>query len=314
VKLQGLQQLFPDSPRGFNVLYFVSSAPPPGATWLAALAKRRGARLVWNQNGVAYPAWDPVSYRERNRPMARLLHAADCVLYQSAFCKRGADLYLGARSGRAEVLHNGVDTAAFTPAPAAPTAGPRLLSAGTHAHRYRVATAIEALARVRRRRPGASLVVAGRLAWNPIPGAALREARELAARLGVASDVTFTGPYAPERAPELLRSADLLLHTQWNDACPSIVLEAMACGLPVVYSRSGGTPELVGDEAGIGVPCEESLEREIPPDPHALAEATLAVLDERPRFAAAARRRAVERFDLRPWLERHRRIFEELLA
>ena len=35
-----------------------------------------------------------------------------------------------------------------------------------------------------------------------------------------------------------------------NDPCPNVVLEAMACGLPVVHAASGGTVELVGDEAG----------------------------------------------------------------
>ena len=50
-----------------------------------------------------------------------------------------------------------------------------------------------------------------------------------------------------------MRRAHLLLHTKVKDPCPSTVVEAMACGLPVVYPASGGTVELVGDEAGIGV-------------------------------------------------------------
>jgi glycosyltransferase involved in cell wall biosynthesis len=90
------------------------------------------------------------------------------------------------------------------------------------------------------------------------------------------------------------------------------VIEAMACGLPVVYPASGGTVELVGDEAGIGVPHPESWDRDEPPSPDALADAAKRVLADLPAYSAAARNRAVERFSLQPWLERHAQLFAEL--
>jgi len=97
-----------------------------------------------------------------------------------------------------------------------------------------------------------------------------------------------------------------------NDPCPTAVIEAMACGLPVVYAASGGTPELVGDEAGIGVPHPDGWEHDIPPEPAALAEAVAVVFGRLEEYAASARRRAVERFALEPWLERHGELFTEL--
>ena len=79
-----------------------------------------------------------------------------------------------------------------------------------------------------------------------------------------------------------------------------------AGGLP----SSGGTIELVGDEAGIGVPHpDESWERDEPPPPEALADAVTRVLAERERYALAARLRAVERFALSPWLDCHAELF-----
>jgi glycosyltransferase involved in cell wall biosynthesis len=67
-----------------------------------------------------------------------------------------------------------------------------------------------------------------------------------ARELKLQDHVTFTGSYTQQQAVDIYRGADVLLHTQYNDACPSVVLEAMACGLPVVYSNSGGVGELVG--------------------------------------------------------------------
>jgi hypothetical protein len=72
--------------------------------------------------------------------------------------------------------------------------------------------------------------------------------------------------------------------------------------------------ELVGGVAGIGVPHADGWERDEPPEPDALAHAVDRVLGDLPGYSAAARARAVERFSLEPWLDRHREIFERLTA
>jgi hypothetical protein len=79
-----------------------------------------------------------------------------------------------------------------------------------------------------------------------------------------------------------------------------------------VHPASGGTVELVGDEAGIGVPHPDTWERDDPPEPAAMADAVERVLADLARFSAGARARAVERFALEPWLERHAELFERL--
>jgi glycosyltransferase involved in cell wall biosynthesis len=58
-------------------------------------------------------------------------------------------------------------------------------------------------------------------------------------------------PVPSREVAEILRSNDVYLATSRDDPCSNALLEALACGLPAVYLRSGGHPELVGD-AGIG--------------------------------------------------------------
>jgi glycosyltransferase involved in cell wall biosynthesis len=300
VKFQRLQTAFPNRPRDFNLLYLGSSTLPNDVRTLLRLGRRRGAVVVVNQDGVAYPAWAGPRAEQVNARLRTVLEAADHVLYQSRFCKETADLFLGQPTGEWELLPNAVDTASFTPAARAPEGDPVILLAGDQFQPYRVPTALRTLAVL----PEARLLVTGKL---------VGDCRGLAAELGVGQRVELVGPYAQREAPALYRRAHVLLHPKVNDPCPNVVLEAMACGVPVVHSATGGTPELVG-EAGVGVPSETTLARDVPPDPEGLAQGVRTVLARLDAYRAAARGRAVERFDLGPWVERHRELFGSLVG
>lgn len=299
-KFQRLAERFPNSPTDFSLLYLGSTWLPRDLGPLLSLAGRRHIPVAVNQSGVAYPGWAGAETEAINARFRRALLAADHVLYQSEFCRRSAVEFLGEPSGSSEVLYNAVDVKRFAPGDVPSGAAPVLLLAGDQTQAYRLELALRTLARL----PAARLIVTGRVVSDP---------QSLVRELGLAGRVDFTGRYSQSDAPELFRRADVLLHTKVLDPCPTAVIEAMACGLPVVYAASGGTVELVGDEAGIGLPHPESWERDEPPSPEAFAVAVNRVLAERQRFAAAARRRAVERFALEPWLDRHAALFSELL-
>jgi glycosyltransferase involved in cell wall biosynthesis len=310
IKLQELRHAFREAALAYNVLYLVSSRLPDGAVAQARWARRKGAKLVLNQNGVAYPAWYGPGWQRENAAMASLLEMADHVFYQSAFCKLSADTFARRRATSSEILFNAVDTRRFVPAVASGRSGLTLLLGGSQDLWYRLDSALQVLALIVRRGVDARLLITGRLRWIHQPAEARREAEARVRELGVADRVTFLGPYTQAEAPAIFQRADLLLHTKYNDPCPAVVIEAMASGLPVVYSRSGGVPELVGTEAGLGVDAPLDWERDIPPDPAVMADAVLAVAERRQQFAASARQRAVDTFDTRHWLERHRAIFE----
>ena len=302
-KAQKLAARWPNSPVDFSVLYLGTTWLPRDLGPLLRISRRRGAVIVVNQDGVAYPGWAGERTEALNRPLREALLAADHVVYQSEFSKLSADLYLGEPRGSWEVLHNAVDVHAFAPAPAPPPDGPILLLGGDQTQAYRVELALRTLAALLRRQPDARLLVTGRLVVPVEP---------LVEELGLRGRVHLLGEYAQRDAPGVLRRAHVLLHTKVKDPCPTLVVEAMACGLPVVHPASGGTVELVGDEAGIGVPHPDTWERDDPPEPAAMADAVERVLADLARFSAGARARAVERFALEPWLARHAELFERL--
>jgi glycosyltransferase involved in cell wall biosynthesis len=304
-KFQRLASRWPNDPTGFTLLYLGSTWLPRDVAPLLDLAKRRMVPVVLNQDGVAYPGWAGDRTAELNEQYRRALQAADHVLYQSEFSKRSADEFLGEAPGSWEILPNAVDVSHFTPAAQAPPGGPVLLLGGDQTQEYRLELGLRTFARVLETEPSARLLVTGRL---------VSPAEPLVEELGLRDRVEFGGRYSQRDAPALMQRAHLLLHTKVLDPCPSVVIEAMACGLPVVYPASGGTVELVGNEAGIGVPHPIGWERDQPPAAEAMAAAVLDALGGRARFSDAARRRAVERFDVGPWLDRHDELFHELVA
>lgn len=319
VKFQALEEHFPNTgdTTGFDVLCLVSSRLPADAVEQAEAARAGGARLLLNQASAATRATHGDRFRELNRPLVRLHRTADHVVYQSEYARRLAASHLGPRDGPWEVLYNAVDTRFFTPAPSGLEGEGRpdgcvVLLGGTQYRRYRLENALAAFAAFRRHRPDARLLVSGQLVWIPDQGEARRQANGWVEELGLADHVTFLGSYTQRQAPEVFRRAHVLLHPMMLDCCPTVVIEAMACGLPVVYGASGGVLELVGPEAGVPVPTRGDWEHHEPPEPEELARALAVAFEDRARLGAAGRRRAVERFDRGPWLARHKELIRDL--
>ena len=302
-KLQKLAERWPNRPTDFSLLYLGTTYLPRDLRPLVWLARRRRARIVVNQDGVAYPGWAGERTEELNVPLRRAVQAADHVVYQSEFSKRSSDRFLGEPRGSWEILPNAVDVDRFTPSEP-PADGPVVLLGGDQTQAYRLELGLETFRHVLDAHPGARLLVAGRLVSDPGP---------TMQRLGLSGAVEFLGRYAQDAAPAVFRRAHVLLHTKVNDPCPTTVIEALACGLPVAYAASGGTVELVGDEGGVGVPHPDGYERDEPPGADELASAVSAVLADHARYAAAARGRAVARFALSDWLARHAALFASLV-
>ncbi len=124
--------------------------------------------------------------------------------------------------------------------------------------------------------------------------------------------VTFTGPKNLDEVTDLMSRATLFCLPCTTapdnniDALPTVLLEALACGLPIVSTTVSGVPEIVDSgEDGLLTP---------PDDPEAVADAITRLLESPPlrsRFAVNGRKKAELKFDLRKNVTALLKLFNE---
>jgi glycosyltransferase involved in cell wall biosynthesis len=127
----------------------------------------------------------------------------------------------------------------------------------------------------------------------------------LSGRLGLGGRVRFTGALPADRTLELYRDADVFCLPSFAEGLPVVLMEAMAAGVPVVASRTSGTPELVEDGV-TGLLVE-------PGRPEQVAQALARIAGDpelRRRLARAARERVEAEYDLRANVRRLRDLLE----
>ena len=120
--------------------------------------------------------------------------------------------------------------------------------------------------------------------------------------------VNWLGIVPHERIPDFDRSAHLFFPAEINAACPNSVVEALACGLPVVGYATGSIPELVGEDGGMVVPYGSDYWKLEAPATEVLAKAATGVLKQLPQYRISARKRAEIYFSLDQMVEAYLEI------
>ncbi|MFC5439097.1 glycosyltransferase family 4 protein [Rhodanobacter ginsenosidimutans] len=255
-------------------------------TWLLSLWLQRGRRLraagydcilvSWAYPDAAATGWlarrlripyvvkvhgsdlnVQASYPLRRRQIRSALRGAGAVVAVSRALAEKA-LAIGAAPDRVHVVYNGVDSDRFSPGSRGEARArlglssqePLLLYVGNLKSSKGCLDLLEAFPALLAKQPQARLIYVGA---GPCSPALL----ERAAALGCSDRVSLAGAVAHAALGDWFRAADLLCLPSHNEGVPNVILEAMACGIPVVATRVGGIPEVVPEYAGLLVPSQE---------------------------------------------------------
>ncbi|HWQ05129.1 MAG TPA: glycosyltransferase family 4 protein [Longilinea sp.] len=272
-------------------------------------AKRNRVRIVQRLNGMnwihrkRYTGWKHFLKSEWNNRLLALIRGriSDHIVYQSQFAATWWQTVRGSTRAGHEVIYNGVDLSRFTPG--GPQDRPhdriRLLLVEAHLGGGNEAGLENALALAgllaRRGPQPVELMVVGE-----VP-AGLRASIHIPAGI----QINWAGVVKRDDIPQIDRSAHLLFSADLNAACPNSVIEALACGLPVVSFATGSLPELLEGNAGRVAPYGSNYWKLEPPVVEPLADAAQEVLSHQEEYSVAARKRAEELFGLDTMTEKY---------
>ncbi len=273
-------------------------------------ARRKGTRIVQRLDGINWihrVRWAGPRYTVRaiygNANLSlirkRLAHQ---VIYQSEFIKGWWEDWYRPTPVPSSVIINGVDLDRYTPhgLHERPTGHYRLLVVeGSLAggQNYGIYNAVT-LANLLSKKHKIELMVVGRVDR--------RTKNKLEDQ--TAFRLQFMDEVPREQIPWLMRSSHVLFSAEINPPCPNSVIEALACGLPVVGFDTGSLSEIVRGDVGRLVPYGADQWKLQTPDIQTLANATLEVLDEQDRFRTLARSRAESVFDVEKMVDMYLKV------
>ena len=303
--------------RGVEVTYDLNDSSDAvlvlaGTRHLIALwrARSRGRRIVQRLDGLNWVhrvRWAGVRYTVRaiygNANLSFIRRRlADHVIYQSQFIKGWWQDWYGAARVPASVVLNGVDLGRYTPdgLHERPSGHYRILivegslTGALNSGLFHAAELAEQLSR----RFKVELCIAGKVDQ--------RTQNKLQDR--GALRIRFLDAIPREQIPWLMRSSHFLYSAEVNPPCPNSVIEALACGLPVVGFDTGSLSELVEREAGVLAPYGANPWKLQKPDLLALVDAAKEVLDDQPHFRKFAREQATLKFGLDQMVDEYLKV------
>lgn len=295
--------------RGVDVTYDLSE--PVDATLVLAgtrhllplwTARSRGQRIVQRLDGINWV------HKKRNTGLKHYLRAeygnfilslirsriATKVIYQSEFSRKWWEDWYGHTRVPSRVIHNGVDLKTYSAGQDTISTYPPyklLLVEGSLGGGYEMgldnAIRLTEILQENHKLP-VNLVVVGKVTDA--------HKRQVEAKTRIS--IHWMGSVPREHIPEIDRSAHLFFSADLNAACPNSVIEALACGLPVVSFDTGALNELVLGGSGRVVPYGGNPWNIDPPDIESLADASAEILLHQPRFRKSAREHAEKNLGL----------------
>ena len=311
VKAQRLSKLFKISRYNPNIFYSLSNSIYTYNFFIQRYIKHR-MPIVYNQNGIFHNVWYKGNTSIKNKEMKFFLINADYVFYQSNFCKQCCDLMIYKRIKDFKILYNAVDTNFFTPNTRSQSSFIPILKVGIYNRNniWRLVDTIKSIYEVNNTKGcNYKLSIVG-----PIEKTVRKEINQLITNYNMDQQISFLGEVNQNKIVEIMQQHKIFLTTKIYDPCSNTIIEAMSCGLPVIFHNSGGNQELVSN-AGWGFGKKtKNIEKINISKNDIISILENITMEEISKKSKLARYRAKKYFNISKWELEHRKIFEYFIV
>ena len=278
-------------------------------------ARQRGQRIVQRLDGINWV------HRKRNTGVRHFLRAeygnfilsfirrniATKIIYQSEFSHTWWENWYGKTSAASAIIHNGIDLDAYSVRRDSISSYPPyrlLIVEGSLGGGYDMgldnAIGLAETLKEKYDLP-VELMVVGKIS----------DEHRIRVESKSHAPIQWMGSVPRERIPEIMRSAHLLFSADLHPACPNSVIEALACGLPVIAFDTGAVKELIVGDVGRVVSYGSNSWNIEQPDIPALAQAADDILKRQTHFSHSARSHAESALGLDKMVDAYLKVLLE---
>lgn len=314
IRVRRLSKIFGNNFLNPNIIYAQSYWTSQELYDAIIFSEKYKIPIIFNQNGWFYRGWYGKNWKKKNNDLIKVHKKSKIVIYQSKFCKDTSIQLNSYHAKNNKILHNCV--------PIKITKFKKkeknyfLLSGvfdqnSQHILQPALKAFLELSKHINYKRRNIKLIMAGFFTKNAKKSKWYNQINKKINDLIAKDLIEIRGKYSQNNIHKNFQDISYALHLKYKDPCPNAVIERMKLGIIHIFSKSGGTPELVGN-SGLGIKVKEDWNNQIAVNHKDLLKNILKVIKLKKKLSINLKKKNKE-FNFKDYVKIHRKIFIEIL-
>ncbi len=282
-------------------------------------SKKHNVPIVFNQNGWFYEAWYKNDWKKRNQTLIKIQKISKRVIYQSKFCKFASKKLNNYFSKNSLIIYNPAlikQKSKLKKKILNKKNKFKIIVTGIFGDesRHILIPILKSIDYLDKRKLSSfvfKLEIYGVIKKEMKKSKWFSEYKKLYEKLYKKDLVSYNGRYDHRNLYYVLKDVNLAIHAKYKDPCPNAVIEKLQFGIPHIYSKSGGTPELIGD-SGLPISVRDVWNKMVEIDYKNLSKKIVKISSNYKTYNLNAIKQG-KKFNFFDYISRHKKIFKELI-
>lgn len=281
-------------------------------------SKKHKIPIVFNQNGWFYKAWYRKNWRKRNQILVKIQKASRKVIYQSKFCKFASKKLNNYINKNSSIIYNPalINKKIQFKKVINKNNKFNIIVTGVFGDESRhillpILKSIDYLDKKKLSPLIFKIDIYGVIKNDMKKSIWFSQYKKLYEKLFKKGLAHYNGRYDHKNLHNILSNINLAIHAKYKDPCPNAVIEKLQHGIPHVYSKSGGTPELIGN-SGLAVKVRDVWHEMVEINYKDLAKKIIKISNNYKIYSSNALKQR-EKFNYSKYILKHKKIFKRLI-